>query len=126
MLGFIRKILRFWAQNQDDEQPLSTSSGDEIRPELEMNLAYLREQLGRSPDVIIRRFTLGGPGKIGATLVFIDGLTDKTIINQDILRPLMIEKEKTRLNRGTDQSSKSSRNVWSPPVRSKEPPTVLI
>ncbi|HPT66408.1 MAG TPA: spore germination protein [Bacillota bacterium] len=100
MLGFIRKILRFWAQNQDDEQPLSTSSGDEIRPELEMNLAYLREQLGRSPDVIIRRFTLGGPGKIGATLVFIDGLTDKTIINQDILRPLMIEKEKNPVKSG--------------------------
>lgn len=38
--------------------------------------------------MVLRRFSIGREQEIGAALVFIDGLADKTKINQSILRPL--------------------------------------
>ncbi|HEX2952582.1 MAG TPA: spore germination protein, partial [Bacillota bacterium] len=50
--------------------------------------------LNSSTDLILRRFTIKVPEDEQAALVFIDGLTDKTIINEHMLRPLMLDSGK--------------------------------
>lgn len=49
--------------------------------------AYLRlkNTVGQSPDVIIRRFFLGRHQQIPALLAFVDGLVDNQIVDQDTL-----------------------------------------
>ncbi|GAB7387076.1 spore germination protein [Bacillaceae bacterium] len=62
-----------------------------LSKDLEANLRLVREILGESDDLVIRRFHIGGRREFMAALVYIDGLTDKVVINDFILRPAMIE-----------------------------------
>lgn len=48
-------------------------------------LRRLRAGIGTSADVIIRTFRVGGPGGLGAIAVFVDGLADNQMIDQDLL-----------------------------------------
>ncbi|MDU2064055.1 MAG: spore germination protein [Sporomusaceae bacterium] len=47
-------------------------------------------QLPENKDLVLRHFTLPGEGGVKALLVFMDGIVDKNIINQGILRSLMV------------------------------------
>jgi len=76
--------------HQRKKTPVSRSRRD-LSPNLEANLTAFQEELGASPDLIIRRLTLGPrPGSAGA-LIYIDGLIDKQVVNQDVLLPLLNE-----------------------------------
>lgn len=45
----------------------------------------LKNTVGQSPDIIIRRFFIGTTVKIAAVLAFVDGLSDSQIIDQDTI-----------------------------------------
>ena len=60
--------------------------------------AFLKE----STDAVFRRFRLGING-IDCAIVYIDGLTDKTVIIESILRPMML----TVSDEGKDAESRS-------------------
>ncbi len=60
---------------------------------VESNERKIREIFGKSPDVTIRKFSIGNSG-INALLVHLDGMSDLEIINDNILRPLMQEDRK--------------------------------
>ncbi len=62
--------------------PLSKSLGE--------NLKKLKAFLEESTDAVFREFKLGGLG-ISCALVYIDGLIDKTVVHEAILKPLMYE-----------------------------------
>jgi hypothetical protein len=47
---------------------------------------YLKNTVGQSPDIILRRFTLGRELKWPALLAFADGMVDNQMIDQDTLR----------------------------------------
>ncbi|MGE5381661.1 MAG: spore germination protein [Methylocystaceae bacterium] len=49
----------------------------------------IKSILGSSNDVIFRAFKIGLEKPINSAIIYIDGLVDKNLINQDILRPLM-------------------------------------
>ncbi|MFW6305872.1 MAG: spore germination protein [Bacillota bacterium] len=66
-----------------NEKKLSTN--------LEENLKLIEDIIGYSDDVVIRKINLGSKLGIKAALVFIDGLIDKNVINESILKPLLIE-----------------------------------
>jgi len=56
---------------------------------LEENIRMLSARLGRSPDINIRRLKLGSKKKLGAVVIFVDGLIDQQLISDHILGPLM-------------------------------------
>lgn len=58
---------------------------------LQENLEFIEDIIGFSDDVVIRKFQLGDRLAIKAALIFIDGLIDKQVINESILKPLLIE-----------------------------------
>jgi spore germination protein KA len=64
--------------------------------DLQENLALIRTALNDSPDLKIRRFTFYMEAEWQAALVFIDGLVDIKLIQDHILRPLMVETFKTK------------------------------
>lgn len=60
----------------------------EFTPILQHNLRVIRETIGHSPDVIFRQFQMGGCGWEMA-VVYIDGLIDKTALQEQVVKPLM-------------------------------------
>lgn len=79
-------------QPHTDGAETAAASGGKppISARLADNLAYLRQVLGDSPDMIVRTFEIGGK-RAPASAVYIDGITDKDMVNQYILHSLMID-----------------------------------
>jgi len=55
---------------------------------LKENLNVIQSILGTSGDIVVREFTFGTRTRSNAALIFVDGLVNKTIINEGIIRPL--------------------------------------
>jgi Bacillus/Clostridium GerA spore germination protein. len=72
---------------------------------LEENLQLLREALGPSDDVIIRDMMISSNSKVDAAVIYIDGLVDRNLVNQDILKPLMFNLQLIKDNVSQNYSS---------------------
>ncbi len=71
---------------------LSTKN-DKVFPSIDVNLDYMKVRYNSmiNSDVIIREFILNARGKqYKAFLVYVDGMTDQEIMNNYILKPLML------------------------------------
>lgn len=64
-----------------------TGQPTELFRELDKNTAYFKQLLHEPKDLIIKVFSSAGTG-IRCCLMYMDGLTDTTIINDNIIRPL--------------------------------------
>lgn len=67
----------------------SKNTEQELSSNLHENINHLKEVLGNSDDLIIREFKLGNPLQHKVASVYINGLTDKTILNDFIIARLM-------------------------------------
>lgn len=63
---------------------------DRVDASLDQNLEALRQELGESDDVILRRFEVGGRTGRQAALVYVDGLIDRSAIHRHVLEPIMV------------------------------------
>lgn len=95
MYHLFKKQLQTWQlmfQNSKEEKEENTSetfSRSTLSLDLKKNLEDLRRVLGSSYDLTFRELRLGNQGKIKGALVFLKGLTDKTLINESIIKPLL-------------------------------------
>ncbi len=78
----------------EERQKIHTKSEERVSLELsksvEENYEKFQAFLKESTDTVFRKFKLGKSG-IDCALVYIDGLIDKTVIHDSILRPMMFE-----------------------------------
>lgn len=77
-----------------DNESLTDTSNDKIFPSLDVNLEYIRVRFNEmiNSDINIREFTLTARNKqYSAFLVYIDGMTDQDVMNNFILKPLMLK-----------------------------------
>lgn len=73
----------------------SSSPGDQSAPKnlmasLKANLKILKNFIGENYDLVIREFNLGDHDQTEAALIYLSGMTDPTLINESILKSLMI------------------------------------
>jgi spore germination protein KA len=68
---------------QEGNQPL--------QEDLDHTLSRIKQELGNSPDLIIRTFQMGSESKNRVATVYMDGLTDKEKVNDFVARSLLIE-----------------------------------
>lgn len=63
-----------------------------VDPSLEVNKEYLEKiySLPKNKDIIIRDFVIQLDRPIKAFALFIEGISDRTSVNRDVLKPLMI------------------------------------
>lgn len=80
-----KKPLKIY-QAQDHQDP------DKVSPYLELNKNRIEEIYGlpENKDFIIREFTIALSPPVQAMALFMEGLSDKTIINGHILQPMML------------------------------------
>lgn len=65
--------------------------GEKLSSRLEDNLARLNQRLGSMADVVKREFYIAGDKPVKAFLFYIDGLVNRGLIDEIILKPLMEE-----------------------------------
>ncbi len=83
-LRFLRALMQKNHENGERLREVRHLSGN-----LTADLGLLRQLLGWSSDIGVRRFKTGAGGQVEAAIVFIDGLVDKEQIHNHILRPLL-------------------------------------
>lgn len=67
---------------------------------LQERVKQIKDTFAPSDDLIIRDITFGSELQINGTLIYIDGLVDKSILNNSILRPLLIESREVKPSKG--------------------------
>ena len=99
MFKFIQKKLHFWnIKNQhknknNDSDSINNQNYADYTKTLSENIKNIKSALGNSTDLVVREFSFGYKQSINAALIFIDGLTNTTIINDNIIEPLMYGSE---------------------------------
>lgn len=57
---------------------------------LQQNIDALKDLLGSKNELIIKRFDIGKKSSIEGAIIYINGLSNKDLIDRDILKPLML------------------------------------
>jgi len=69
-----------------------------VSSSLNNNLDLLKAILGQNTDVIFRRFKLGMEEQTEAAVIYVDGLTDMNLLNNAIMKPLILESGQAGFN----------------------------
>ncbi len=117
MIKFLKKMTRV-RQNKNkfkSEKSVGLSAednpkiytGKELRntlilPSLKKNLDFLKEMLGANVDLVIRDIQIGRSEIRPAALLYFDNLTDSSLLDQHVLRPLVLEVYATGLRTGPE------------------------
>lgn len=89
MFKYLKKVIAF-TKIKEPNNDNNASSEPTLSSDLKENLNTFKEIFGPSYDIVFREFTFGQP-KTNAAIIYIDGLVDKSTINQSIIKPLMYD-----------------------------------
>lgn len=87
------EILPAAGKAKEPEKPLQNkrnSRAEDRRPDssaLDRRLELVRERLGESGDLVTRVFTSGN-GRVRLALLYIDGMVDRKLLSDNVLRPI--------------------------------------
>ncbi|MBS4031783.1 MAG: spore germination protein [Clostridiales bacterium] len=73
------------------EVPSSVKQESRLSRRLALNLRQLKQALGDSSDIVTREFSIGEQPPVHAALVFVDGLTGKPLVQEHVMKSLMIK-----------------------------------
>lgn len=76
-------------KNNKTEKKTSDPS-DLIRSDLTENILRIESIFSETPDMVIRKLTIKHTSE-SAALIYLNGLTDRPALNNDVLRPLQLE-----------------------------------
>jgi spore germination protein KA len=77
-------------KDYDKRRGIRASRAEAMRPDtpnLDRRLALVRERLGESGDLVTRVFTSGN-GRVRLALLYIDGMADRKLLADNLLRPI--------------------------------------
>ncbi|KJS00984.1 MAG: spore gernimation protein GerA [Peptococcaceae bacterium BRH_c4a] len=94
-----------------------------ISTDLDVNLEFLKKILGINSDVIFRQFQVT-IDFTRAAVIYVDGLADKNIINDNILKPLMLEYRMAGFNQNGGNLSDRVKNIGASASDAKEARTM--
>ena len=60
-----------------------------LLPQLDANIAWVKQYFDRCSDLLIRRFLIGEQHACHAVLLYLDGMTDSAVVHDNILQPFM-------------------------------------
>lgn len=85
--SLLSKRSTFPSTEKTTDQIMEAHSGDPISVSLEETIVYIRSLLGDNDDFLVRKFRIFG--RTPAALFYFSDLSDQSLINKDIIRPLM-------------------------------------
>ncbi|AFM43015.1 spore germination protein, GerA family [Desulfosporosinus acidiphilus SJ4] len=87
-LRFLQLLNRSSSEENGRKILLPTNLSDSLAE----NITMIKKILGQNFDFVIREFELGSSEQNRGALIFLSGMTDKNMINESILKPLMHER----------------------------------
>jgi len=98
-MGFFKKKSnsKIHSNSISASQMMTTSSTNELKANLQENIQIIKDSIGKSSDIIIREIRIGEEGTIKAGIIYTDGLTDTTALQNFILETLMLDFKETEL-----------------------------
>ncbi len=84
------KNKKLMAENDPPQQKSEDKVDLNLSKDVDENIEKFKAFLGESTDIVFRKYRLGMTG-IPCALVYVDGLIDKAVIHDSILRPMMYE-----------------------------------
>lgn len=98
MIKKIYRLFNYLKLKFQNNDVIEYNESDQIIPD---SIEEVRESLEKvfydCDDFSLREITLGENSRIKILVAYIDGLIDKSLINEDILRPLMMKMRQVRL-----------------------------
>ena len=93
MYSYLLKKAGYWfARRQSQKQHNEPEEKNEKIPDTINDIVdAVKKGTSNSKDIVIREFYIGGDVEAEAAVVYVDGLTDTDIINDDIIKPLLYE-----------------------------------
>ena len=92
MFGFLMRKAGYWfARKQEAARQEERREEEKVSGNLAENLNTIKNETLESKDVVIREFTIGGDVGAAAAIVFVDGLVNSKLINDDVLGPLLFD-----------------------------------
>ena len=88
LIRLTRAISRRKSRPQSSASGSGRTSGARLSPNLEANIEGIVQAFGGSGDLVVRRLRAGQSGSIPAAVVHLDGLVDKTLLAQSVIRPI--------------------------------------
>jgi spore germination protein len=85
---------------KENKEPEKDVPRDRVFAALNKNLAYFEDKLKDCDDVVYREFEVGSKQQYRFALVFVDGLIDRNMINEEVLKSLMLETRHANMNPG--------------------------
>ena len=114
MSRFIKKIIKSTkkksasVQEKSAIQNCNASFSEEELKKMQIsyslieNMRNLKEIIGNNGDLVIRNITLGRSGVKPATIIYLDNMIDASRIDNDIIRPLVLDAYTSGLNTGSE------------------------
>ncbi|AGL00895.1 spore germination protein [Desulfoscipio gibsoniae] len=93
--------------SQRQSGPGHTSQSRTLSSDIEDNLRSLKEIFNQCNDIIFREFLFAQREHIKLALIYIDGLTDKSQVSDQIMRTLSLE-----VPTATDKAAITKENAW--------------
>lgn len=78
-------------KRSENEEISWDTDGPSLHHDLKENLQQIKQKVGNSPDVIIREFEIGSSQVQIAAVLYTDGLADKNMVNDFVMRSLIID-----------------------------------
>ncbi|MBO8127404.1 MAG: spore germination protein [Firmicutes bacterium] len=96
----LSRLIKQWSPNKprpaaDQNEPLSSS--------IQVNLNKISSVFANASDLVIRQLQIGTREQTEAFVVYLDGLVEKTIVNDNILEPLTLELRQAQANGGVSR-----------------------
>ncbi|MBD1382201.1 spore germination protein [Metabacillus arenae] len=86
-------------QEQIKNENLNNTQNQQLTSDIDYNLQVIKDKIGFNSDVTIRTIHIG-QRNMRASIIYVDGLANQDLINEHILKPLMLhsfEKDTTEL-----------------------------
>lgn len=74
-----------------EKQPVNSDSSEKkISLKLNENIEYINKLMGEDPTMTLREFGSSSDSPVKFTAVFLDGLSDDTVVSEQFIKPLML------------------------------------
>ncbi|MGF7186195.1 hypothetical protein GGQ84_002289 [Desulfitispora alkaliphila] len=87
MIGNLFRKLNFWKllnnNSEDTEVPSHMAEQKKVSGNINTNRSFMKTIFSDNYDVVIRDFVIGEDQKVSAFIVFVDGLVQENLINDN-------------------------------------------
>lgn len=87
----IRRTRRRSRDHREDAGQTPETTPNTLSGALDKDVGAFRAALGESTDIVIKEFEFGFERQARGALLYVDGLTDRQLIDDGLLRPLMFD-----------------------------------